>query len=75
MIQPSPGFNDEALTVDTVIINEKGQWVVYMDVIFWDETVRRRIQAYPTRRQAEIAASWMKRAAQRNLPQAPSGED
>ena len=73
MIQPPDGFHDEALAVDTFVVVERGQWVVYMDVIFWDETVRHRIQVYPTQRQAELAATWMKRAARRDLRQPPTG--
>lgn len=74
MIQPPEGFGDEALAVDTYVKAEKGQWVVYMDVIFWTETVQHRIRAYPSRRQAEIAADWIKRAARRDLRQPPTGE-
>ncbi len=74
MIQAPPGFNDVALAAESYIEFERGQWIVYLDVIFWTETVRRRIQSYPTRRQAEIAASWIKRTAQRTLPHAPTGE-
>jgi len=74
MIQPPDGFSEEALAVDTYVQAEKGQWVVYMDVIFWEETVHHRIRAYPHRRQAEIAADWIKRAARRDLRQLPTGE-
>lgn len=74
MIQPPAGFGDEALAVDTYVQEEQGQWVVYMDVIFWTETVQHRIRSYPSRRQAEIAADWIKRAAHRDLRQPPTGE-
>jgi hypothetical protein len=54
---------------------ENGRWVVYLCATFWDpvrnprlETVVRRIRDYPSRRQAEVAAGWMERAADRNLP-------
>ena len=54
MPEPPPGFEHEALTVDTYVAYEHGQWVVvYMDVIFWDETVHHRIQAYPRQRLAK----------------------
>ena len=71
MITPPDGFPDEALAVDTYVREEQGQWVVYMDVFFWGETVHHRIQAYPRRRLAEIAADWIKRAASRDLQQPP----
>lgn len=73
MIQAPPGFSDEALAAESYIEFERGQWIVYLDVIL-TETVRRRIQGYPPRRQAEIAASWIKQTAQRTLPHAPTGE-
>lgn len=64
---------DEALAVDTYVVAEQGQWVVYLDVIFWHETVHHRIQAYPSQRLAEIAADLMKRAARRDLKNPPLG--
>lgn len=63
----------EALAVDTYVVAEGGQWVVYLDVIFWHETVHHRIQAYPTERQAEMAADLMKRAARREQKSPPAG--
>ncbi|MGB8266656.1 MAG: hypothetical protein WCE44_10065 [Candidatus Velthaea sp.] len=48
-------------------------WVVYLDVLFVDGVARRRIAAYASRAQAECAAKWMERAADRDLPGPPSG--
>lgn len=73
MIAPPDGFPDEALAVDVFIEQEQGQWVVYLDVIFMDETVRHRVQSYRTQRQAEIAGAWMKRGVNRNLDRPPRG--
>lgn len=76
------GFRDRATHVKAIIEQEKGLWVVYLEITFWewDDTdapklnhVRRRIQHYPTQRQAEIAAKYMKRAAERDLGSAPTG--
>lgn len=76
------GFRDDnAVLAETTVIEEKGQWVVYLSVIFWEseqmqeplQIVRHRIQAYRTRRRAEIAADWIKRAAQRDLKSPPMG--
>ncbi len=62
------------------VVEERGRWVVYMEVGFWEphqepplQAVRHRIQDYSNRRLAEIAASWMKRAAERDLAQPPFG--
>ena len=65
--------DDSAVLAETTVQEEKGQWVVYLSVIFWQseqtqepmQIVRHRIQAYRTRRRAEIAADWIKRAAER----------
>lgn len=51
---------------------EDGRYVVYLDVFMVDERDRpigvesKRIAEYPRKRDAEIAASWMLRAARRN---------
>ncbi len=59
---------------------ERGRWAVYLDVTMWDEAgrsdplraIRRRITDYSTRSQAEVAAKWMERAAERDLPHPPA---
>lgn len=61
-----PENPDEAFLVETEIRHENGQWVVYLDVLFLDRAVHHKINAYPTRRKAEIAADWIKRAASRD---------
>lgn len=70
---PPDGFQHEALSAQTSVEYERGQWVVYLEVIFWDETRRHRIEAYRTERKAQIAADWIRRAAQRDLPHPPTG--
>ena len=56
---------------DSRIEVEDGRYVVYLDVFMVDEMDRptgvqsKRIAEYPRRRDAEIAASWMLRAARR----------
>ncbi|HMQ55129.1 MAG TPA: hypothetical protein PKE64_29350 [Anaerolineae bacterium] len=75
------GFPTEnAVWVETSVEAEKGQWVVYLDVGFWEpnepdniQVRRHRIQVYARRRQAEIAAEWIKRAAGKDLAAPPSG--
>jgi len=58
---------DVALAVETYVVEESGRWAVEIVVMFPDEAVHRRINDYPTKRHAEIAATWMKRAAQRDI--------
>jgi len=58
---------NEAITVETFVSEESGRWKVEIVVIFPDEAVRRTVNHYRTRRHAEIAASWIKRAAQRDI--------
>lgn len=75
------GFPDQALGVASRIELERGRWVVYLDVTMWDEggqsdplqVVRRRIADYSTQSQAKVAAKWMERVAERDLPRPPLG--
>jgi hypothetical protein len=71
--KPPDGFTHEALAAQTFVEYERGQWVVYLEVIFWDITCRHRIEAYRTERQARVAAEWIRRGAQRDLPCPPDG--
>jgi hypothetical protein len=63
----APGTGHLALAVETYVEQERGRWVVEIVVVFTDEVVRRRIDDYPSRRHAEIAAAWIKRGAQRDI--------
>lgn len=76
------GWNPNATFVETVIEEENGRYVLYLLVDFFEpdndedekfQTVRHRIQDYPRRRAAEIAAVWIERAAKRDLPGPPTG--
>jgi hypothetical protein len=57
----------EALAVETIIVEERGQFVVEIAVVFANGIVRKRIDTHRTRRRAEIAAKLIKRAAERDL--------
>jgi hypothetical protein len=57
------GSGHLALAVETYVSQERGRWVVEVVVVFTDEAVRRRINDYPSRRHAEIAAAWIKRGS------------
>lgn len=58
---------DEALTVDTVVIEERGRWAVDIVVVFADGIVRKRIDTHPTKARAELSARMIKRAAERDI--------
>lgn len=64
---PSPHLPDRAYEVETYVEQERGQWVVDIVVIFEDEVVRKRVNTFRTERRAQIAAEWIKRAAQRDI--------
>lgn len=58
---------DEALDVQTVVVEEKGRWAVDIVVVFADGVVRKRIDTHATKRRAELSAGLIKRAAERNI--------
>ena len=57
---------DEALSVDTVVTEERGRWAVDIVVVFADGVVHKRIDTHPTRARAELSARMIKRAAERD---------
>jgi hypothetical protein len=58
---------DEALSVDTMVIEERGRWAVDIVVVFADGIVRKRIDTHPTKARAELSARLIKRAAERDI--------
>jgi hypothetical protein len=58
---------DEALDVETVVVEERGRWAVEVIVVFADGVVRKRIDTHPTKARAELSARLIKRAAERDL--------
>ncbi len=60
--------------VETRVVEEQGRWVVYLEVTFWEDdqefplkTVKHRVQDYPTKKRAEMAAEIYRRAADRDM--------
>ncbi len=51
--------------VRTEIIEERGQWVVYVEVGDSESSIKHRINAYFKKSLAEIAAKWIKRTAEK----------
>lgn len=58
---------DHALGVETNVRRGPGEWYVEIDVLLADGVVHHRVGTYFTKRHAEIAASWIKRAAEREI--------
>lgn len=51
--------------VRTEVVEERGQWVVYVEVGDSESSIRHRINAYHKKSLAEIAAKWIKRIAEK----------
>jgi hypothetical protein len=58
---------EEALSVDTVVLEERGRWAVDIVLVFPDGIVRKRIDDHPTKARAELSARMIKRAAERDI--------
>jgi len=58
---------ERAVSVDTYVVPHRGQWQVDIVVVFRDDMVRRTVNTYRSERLALIAASWIKRAAERDI--------
>ncbi|MDQ7082710.1 MAG: hypothetical protein Q9N34_06955 [Aquificota bacterium] len=66
-------FPSKALLAETFVEKIDGQWVVFVEVIFEDETVRREVGRYFTEEQARIAANYIRRNINRDIPFPPDG--
>lgn len=64
---PDANSTDEALDVQTVVVEERGRWAVDIVVVFADGVVRKRIDTHNTRARAELSARLIKRAAERDI--------
>ena len=52
--------------VSTEVLEERGRYVVVLDVVFPDGAVRHRLQSYHTRARAELAAKIFRSTAERD---------
>jgi hypothetical protein len=64
---PDDISTDEALDVETVVVEERGRWAVDIVVVFADGVVRKRIDSHHTKARAELSARLIKRAAERDI--------
>ncbi|MEM0961184.1 MAG: AP2 domain-containing protein [Bacteroidota bacterium] len=54
---------DEALTIEARVVRERGQWAVYVEVVFPDTVRSFCVGTYRTERRAQIQATYVKRYA------------
>lgn len=54
--------------VRTEVVEESGQWVVYLEIGDMESSVKHKINTYHKKRLAEIAAKLIKRTAEREEP-------
>ena len=66
-VTSTPHPPEEALEAETYVERVRGQWDVSIVVISADEVVRTHIATYRTERMANVADSWIKRAARRDV--------
>jgi hypothetical protein len=64
---PEVTSTDEALDVQTVVVEERGRWAVEIVVVFADGVVRKRIDTHHTKARAELSANLIRRAAERDI--------
>lgn len=64
---PIVPFVEEALSADAHVENERGRWIVYLDVVLASGAVRRKVGDFPTRTRAEQAGRIMERNARRYI--------
>jgi hypothetical protein len=63
----------DAISARAYVERERGEWVVYLEVLFLNEVVTRRIGAFRSQQLAETAARWMGWNANRDLGSPPTG--
>ena len=61
--------HQEAASAETFVEERSGRWYVGIAVLFDDGVVRKEINSYRSQREAEIAARYIRRSANRNLRQ------
>jgi hypothetical protein len=65
---PAKPYVEEAMSADAVVVEERGRWIVYLDVVLESGAVRRRVGDHHDERRARQAASIIERNARRCIP-------
>ena len=60
-------FDPSAIAGTTYVVAEEGHFVIYVEVMFLEEIVRKKIRSYSSLEQAETAARLMGYAVNRDL--------
>ncbi len=71
MTDERPTSTDQALDVQTVVVEENGRWAIDIVVVFADGVVRKRINSHATKARAELAADLIRRTADRDIGGVP----
>jgi hypothetical protein len=66
-------LHDQAYYAETFVERERGQWVVYMEVIFADEIRRHRIGSYYSEALAKTTAHYMRESTNIRWGKPPRG--
>ncbi len=73
MKDPFERLAGDPISARAYVERERGEWVVYLEVLYLTEIVTRRIGSYRTQQLAETAAKWMGWNANRDLGAPPTG--
>jgi len=73
MDDPFDRLARDAFSARAYVEREHGAWVVYVEVLFLNEVLTRKIGSYGTQQLAETAARWMGYNANRDLGAPPAG--
>ena len=73
MRDPFERLARDAISARAYVVREGGQWVVYVEVLYLNEVLTRKIGSFATQRLAETAARWMGWNANRDLGAPPTG--
>ena len=73
MSDPFERLGGDPISARAYVERERGEWVVYVEVLYLTEVLTRRIGAFRTRQLAETAAHWMGWNANRDLGSPPAG--
>ena len=65
---PAKPYVEEAMSADAVVVEERGRWIVYLDVVLESGAVRRKVGDHHDERRARQAASILERNARRCIP-------
>lgn len=69
---PAMPYVEEALSARTEVVESRGRWYVYLDVVLVSGAVRKQVGEYHDERRAVHAARIIERNVNRGMPYEPS---